>query len=232
MSKTWARLYEEFAHDPKIQSMSETMQRRFIMIMCLHIRNDDVTFHETEIAVALRISEDELALTKALFIQKGFITETWNLLKWRERQFLSDSSSERVRKHRETKKRFSNDSETFQKRPQIQTQIQKRTKEKARARETVSLEELSLEHNAPWLASKRSERKYLSHDEKFILEYFKNYCQSNGKKYDDYLSAYRNAFEWDSCQPKTTSGGVQNKDDRARAAVMRAAVAGGYATGG
>lgn len=119
MSKSWCRLYSEFSHDPKIQSMSETMQRRFIMLMCLHTSNDNVTLHETEIAVALRISEEELAATKTLFLQKGFISEQWKLLKWEFRQFISDSSTSRVKKHRETKKKHNgNGTETLPKRPQ------------------------------------------------------------------------------------------------------------------
>jgi ribosomal protein L19E len=98
-------------------------------------------------------------------------------------------------------------------------------------RQKLSLEELSLSHNAAWLAEKRAMGKYLQHDEDFILEYFKNYCKSKGKTYADPLAGYRNAFEWSSCQPKPNGGGVKTKDDRARAAVLRAAAAGGYAPG-
>lgn len=66
----------------------------------------------------------------------------------------------------------------------------------------VILETLSVDHNAEWLAKKRSEGRYLLHDENFVLEQFKQYCRSKGKKYANYLEAYRNAFEWERCQPK------------------------------
>lgn len=66
----------------------------------------------------------------------------------------------------------------------------------------IGLQDLSVYHIADWLAKKRSEGKYLSHDETFIVEYFKNYCESKGKRYDDYVAALRNAFEWDLCQPR------------------------------
>ena len=31
----WMRLYAEFATDPKVQMMSEAMQRRHVMLFCL-----------------------------------------------------------------------------------------------------------------------------------------------------------------------------------------------------
>jgi hypothetical protein len=104
MSNPWFRMYSEFAHDPKVQMLSETMQRRYIMLMCLRCSNALVTLHETEVAFALRISDEELATTKALFVARGFIDSDWNLLNWEKRQFASDSSAARVAKHRALKK--------------------------------------------------------------------------------------------------------------------------------
>ena len=63
-----------------------------------------VTLHEDEVAFQLRISDAELAETKALFIKKGFIDSAWNLLNWEKRQFTSDTSNARVAKHRALKK--------------------------------------------------------------------------------------------------------------------------------
>lgn len=104
MSNPWFRMYSEFANDPKVQMLSEVMQRRFVMIMCLRCSNTLVTLHETEIAFQLRITESELAETKALFIAKHFIDDQWNVLNWEKRQFVSDSSAARVSRFREKKK--------------------------------------------------------------------------------------------------------------------------------
>lgn len=134
MANPWFRLYSEFAHDPKIQMLSEAMQRRYVMLMCLRCSEVLETLHETEIAFQLRLSTDELDETKQLFISKNFIDKHWNLLNWDKRQFVSDSSTMRVAKHRNKKKQVSNVGETLQKRPSnaIDTdtdteQIQKRT---------------------------------------------------------------------------------------------------------
>ncbi len=104
MSNQWFRLYSEFSHDPKVQMMSEAMQRRYIMLMCLRCSNALVTLHETEIAFHLRISDEELAETKSLFMAKGFIDSDWNLMNWDKRQLSSDNSRDRVAKHRALQK--------------------------------------------------------------------------------------------------------------------------------
>jgi hypothetical protein len=104
MANPWFRMYAEFAHDPKVQMLSEHMQRRYIMLMCLRCSNALVTLHETEIAFYLRVTDDELMETKQLFIRKGFINDRWELLNWDKRQFVSDSSAGRVAKFRAKKK--------------------------------------------------------------------------------------------------------------------------------
>ena len=100
----WFRMYGEFASDPKVQSMSEAMQRRLMMLLCLRCSNTLVTLQDDEIAFALRISDEELDATKTLFIRKGFINDAWEISNWDKRQFVSDSSKSRVAKHRAGKK--------------------------------------------------------------------------------------------------------------------------------
>lgn len=109
MSNPWFRLYSEFSHDPKVQMMSEAMQRRYVMLLCLRCSNALVTLHETEIAFHLRISAEDLAETKAVFEAKGFIDSDWNLLNWEKRQPSSDSSRDRVAKHRALQKEKQNE---------------------------------------------------------------------------------------------------------------------------
>lgn len=104
----WFRMYGEFATDPKVQMMSEADQRRFIMLLCLRCSNDDVTLHETEIAFQLRISNEEWATSKALFLSKGLIDEDCKPIAWDRRQFVSDSSRARVAAHRAKKKQACN----------------------------------------------------------------------------------------------------------------------------
>lgn len=100
-------MYSEFAIDPKVQMMSEAYQRRFIMILCMRC-NDYATLHDDEIAFQLRISNDEWKATKAVFIGKNLIDEHNSPIAWDKRQFRSDSSAERVSRHRQKKKQACN----------------------------------------------------------------------------------------------------------------------------
>tara|TARA_R110000772_G_scaffold266053_1_gene388050 strand:- start:127 stop:816 length:690 start_codon:yes stop_codon:yes gene_type:complete len=111
-SMPWFRMYHEFATDPKVQMLSEVDQRRFIMLLCLKCCNGDVTLQCNEIAFQLRVTEAEWQATKARLIDKGLIDEDGKPEAWDKRQYVSDSSAERVRKHRENKKRYSNVTET------------------------------------------------------------------------------------------------------------------------
>ena len=104
MANAWFRLYSEFVHDPKIQMMSEAMQRRFVMLLCDRCSDVLVTLSDDEMAYRWHISPAELAETKALFIAKGFIEDDWSVVNWNKRQFVSDSSTERTRRYRERKR--------------------------------------------------------------------------------------------------------------------------------
>lgn len=104
MSMKWFRMYSEFATDPKVQMMSEAYQRRYIMLLCLRCGNDNVTFHDDEIAFQLRVTGEEWAATKAVFVEKGLIDHDNQPLAWDKRQYVSDSSTARVRAHRQRKK--------------------------------------------------------------------------------------------------------------------------------
>jgi hypothetical protein len=115
MANAWFRLYAEFATDPKVQMLSESDQRRLVMLFCFRC-NNDVTLQDEEVTFLLRISNDEWQQTKALFIARGFIDESNEILNWDKRQFKSDTSKNRVNAYRERKKQESNSDVTLQKR--------------------------------------------------------------------------------------------------------------------
>lgn len=102
MSNMWFRFYHEWDSDPKVQSMSEPMQRRLAMLFCSRCKEE--TLQEQDRAFHWRISLEELAETKQVFMDKGFIDADWNLINWNSRQFISDSSTDRVRRHRKALK--------------------------------------------------------------------------------------------------------------------------------
>lgn len=104
MANQWFRMYAEFASDPKVQMLSEAMQRRLVMLFCMRCSDVTVTLSDDEIAFQMRISGEELAETKALFIRKGFIDSSWQIINWEKRQFASDTSAARTRAYRDRKR--------------------------------------------------------------------------------------------------------------------------------
>jgi hypothetical protein len=112
----WFRLYSEFATDHKIQMLSEADQRRFVMLLCLRCSNGDVTLHDSEVAFQLRISEAEWQQTKRELVTRNMIDSSNRVLNWEKRQFISDSSAARVRRHRDKAKQACNVTVTAKKR--------------------------------------------------------------------------------------------------------------------
>ena len=109
----WFRLYAEFAFDPKLQAVTETLQRRYIMLLCLRCNGDIPGLTDEQVACALRISNDDLAKSKKKLLEIGVIAENFDIPKWLERQHRCDFSAERVAKFRRNKnvtlqKRYSN----------------------------------------------------------------------------------------------------------------------------
>lgn len=109
----WFRMYSEFASDPKVQSMDETLQRRFVMLLCLNCSGELEQLTHDELAFALRLTPEVLHETLAVFKSKGFLDAEGKIRNWNKRQYKSDTSTERVRKHRQDKvKRTGNVSAT------------------------------------------------------------------------------------------------------------------------
>lgn len=111
MANPWFRMYAEFASDPKVQMMPEAYQRRLLMLLCFRCSGNE-TLQDEEIVFQLRVSPEEWQGTKAEFIARKFIDKDNNILNWDKRQYISDSSTSRVTRHREKKKRECNVSVT------------------------------------------------------------------------------------------------------------------------
>lgn len=101
MANSWLRLYAEFATDPKVQRLSETDQRRYIMLLCLRCCNGDETLQDADVTFQLRISIEEWLSTKQVLLSKCLITDDNKPTAWNKRQYVSDSSYERVKRHRD-----------------------------------------------------------------------------------------------------------------------------------
>jgi len=98
------RLNVMFMTDPRVQGLSEAMQRRLLMIMCLVGGKVHNFLSDTEIAEALQITEDSLASTKSELVEKGFIGHDWVLRPFVQKLLIKDSTNSRVARWRAKKK--------------------------------------------------------------------------------------------------------------------------------
>lgn len=105
----WFRLYDEMLDDPKAQRLPPQDFKVWINLLCLASRNDGKLPCVSDIAFALRITEnDAVTLVERLCIA-GLIDKRnggpdgfrYAPHGWDKRQYKSDNSADRVKKHRE-----------------------------------------------------------------------------------------------------------------------------------
>jgi len=126
----WFRMYEGTLDDPKVQKLPPKMFKAWINLLCLASRHDGEIPEASVIAFALRISEVEATDIFAFLFNSGLFDrdEDGRVTphNWASRQFKSDVSNERVKRHRQRQR---NVTET----PSESEQIQSRTDSVANA---------------------------------------------------------------------------------------------------
>jgi hypothetical protein len=103
-SLTWFRFYTEALDDPKVQRLPDHLFKTWVNLLCVAAGNDGKIPSVEDIAFKLRISCHEaetrindLILAGLIDILPDHVREPHN---WAKRQFKSDNSTERVKKHR------------------------------------------------------------------------------------------------------------------------------------
>jgi len=120
MAMPWFRMYWEMLDDPKIGTLDDATFRTWVEILCLACEagnsgNTDLTVTETswKLRRDVTVTVEKLLHVGVVTLQKRFNgDETIFVTQWKKRQYQSDSSTLRVKIHRE--KRSSNGDETFQ----------------------------------------------------------------------------------------------------------------------
>jgi hypothetical protein len=100
----WFRMYSETLNDPKVQSLSGDEFKAWVNLLCLASQNNSEGFSEKTAAFALRLPEKKAWKIIKLFLHIGLLDITESGLKphnWAIRQYKSDTSNDRVRRHRE-----------------------------------------------------------------------------------------------------------------------------------
>lgn len=119
MSKLpWFRLHTDIIDDEKIRLLAFEDRWHFVALMCckrsgLLDKGDPPDLLRRKLSVKLGLAMRELEAAVLRIAEVGLIcNETFQPIAWDDRQFLSDNSSDRVKRHRDRVKRFSNVSVT------------------------------------------------------------------------------------------------------------------------
>jgi len=113
----WLRLYTDLYRNGKVRILPESLQIRFVWILCLHKEGKLVGRDLEQIAWDLRCDADETRKFLKDLQDADLLLPDFTPKGWQDRQYQSDTSTERVRKHRAKEmERFGNVTETVQSR--------------------------------------------------------------------------------------------------------------------
>ena len=101
---SWFRYYEGALDDPKVQRLPGELFKSWVNLLCLAKRHHGILPPVSDIAFALRRSEEITKKTISQLIKAGLVDDLEIGLQphnWNERQFQSDVSTSRVKRFRE-----------------------------------------------------------------------------------------------------------------------------------
>ncbi|TXH84818.1 MAG: hypothetical protein E6Q77_01670 [Rhizobium sp.] len=103
----WFRVYDDVINDPKLLKLPEALRWQWLALLCVASKNGGKLPPNDDIALLLRVPEAKAAefvtkLVRAKLIDNEdgvFVPHNWD-----GRQFKSDTSNDRVKRHRENKR--------------------------------------------------------------------------------------------------------------------------------
>jgi hypothetical protein len=100
----WFRFYDDAIHDPKVQKLSAEMFRTWVNLLCMASKNNGVLPSVSDLSFAMRKPEDKVDASLKYLLDVNLLDRTEAGImphNWSERQYVSDSSAERMRRHRQ-----------------------------------------------------------------------------------------------------------------------------------
>jgi hypothetical protein len=102
----WFRFYDDALNDPKVQKLPSDMFKAWVNLLCIASKNDG-SIPRDDVQFLLRVTEKcaagiiDYLLEHKLLDDRGDVVTPHN---WDGRQFKSDVSNERVKRHRDRKR--------------------------------------------------------------------------------------------------------------------------------
>ncbi|MGY3535391.1 hypothetical protein [Bradyrhizobium sp. USDA 4452] len=109
VSNPWFRMYGDVINDPKVMRLPEAMRWHWVSLLCVASRHKGKLPPAADVAFELRTTPQRVAALVLELVTAGLLDKlpdgTFAPHNWEGRQYKSDSSTERVREHRDRKKR-------------------------------------------------------------------------------------------------------------------------------
>ena len=100
----WFRVYSEMLDDEKVQMLSPELFKTWMNLLCVASTRDGILPPVDKLAFKLRVSKTEMQSRIEDLILSGLIDirsdKKYEPHNWKQRQWVSDDSADRVRKHR------------------------------------------------------------------------------------------------------------------------------------
>lgn len=103
MSRWW-RAYDDALNNPKLQRLNAALFRSWFNLCCVASRNGGVLPPIEDLAFALRVTEPQASRTITELMEAGLVDlagERFEMHDWKDHQYQSDNSTERVKRFRE-----------------------------------------------------------------------------------------------------------------------------------
>lgn len=101
----WFRMYDDVINDPKVMRLDPALRWHWVGVLCVASKGGGVVPAAGDVAFALRMGEGEAVAILASLVSAGLLDrrEDGELIphNWGDRQYQSDSSAERMRRHRD-----------------------------------------------------------------------------------------------------------------------------------
>lgn len=98
-------MYDDVINDPKVMRLESALRWHWVAVLCVASKGGGVVPEAGDVAFALRMGEGEAAAILSSLLAAGLLDrgEGGALIphNWGERQYQSDSSAERMRRHRD-----------------------------------------------------------------------------------------------------------------------------------
>jgi len=106
----WFRLYDDAINDPKVLKLPEATRWHWIALLCVASKHGGILPTTDDVAICLRIKVAAAAAIIATLMAAGLLDEVDGRFvphNWNGRQYKSDVSTERVKRHRKQQRNVS-----------------------------------------------------------------------------------------------------------------------------